>query len=288
VTHPATQRIVKVRRDYNTWVANETLEDYALRYTPLSFRRWSEFRLANTAWGDLLPGAGSHRRCHHPELRLHQCLLGHRLRDGAVLPTGLPISYYAARYGVDMDLLTRGAGFGYIGSTITSLIYASFTFIFFALEAAIMAQAIEIYFGLPLVYGYVLCSLIIIPMVAYGITLINRLQMWTQPLWLVLLVLPYACVLYKEPEALSNLMSFAGRAEEGSSFNLAVRRGGHGGLSLIAQIGEQVDFLRFLPQKPPPIAAAGGAPCCWPARLDPAGRGQDAGRRAAGLPRHPA
>jgi hypothetical protein len=136
--------------------------------------------------------------------------------------TGLPISYYAARYGVDMDLLTRGAGFGYIGSTITSLIYASFTFIFFALEAAIMAQAIEIYFGLPLVYGYVLCSLIIIPMVAYGITLINRLQMWTQPLWLVLLVLPYACVLYKEPEALSNLMSFAGRAEEGSSFNLTL------------------------------------------------------------------
>jgi cellobiose-specific phosphotransferase system component IIC len=39
--------------------------------------------------------------------------------------TGLPISYYAARYGVDMDLLTRGAGFGYIGSTITSLIYAA-------------------------------------------------------------------------------------------------------------------------------------------------------------------
>ncbi len=53
--------------------------------------------------------------------------------------TGLPISYYAARHGVDMDLLTRGAGFGYIGSTITSLIYASFTFMFFALEAAVMA-----------------------------------------------------------------------------------------------------------------------------------------------------
>jgi hypothetical protein len=31
----------------------------------------------------------------------------------------------------------RGAGFGYIGSTITSLIYASFTFIFFAIEAVI-------------------------------------------------------------------------------------------------------------------------------------------------------
>ena len=29
----ARQRVVKVRRDYNTWVANETLEDYALRFT---------------------------------------------------------------------------------------------------------------------------------------------------------------------------------------------------------------------------------------------------------------
>ena len=58
-------------------------------------------------------------------------------------------AYYAASYGIDMDLLTRGAGFGYIGSTITSLIYASFTFIFFALEAAIMALALELCFGIP-------------------------------------------------------------------------------------------------------------------------------------------
>ena len=47
----APQRVVKVRRAYNSWVARETLEDYALRYTPQSFRRWSEFRIANTALG---------------------------------------------------------------------------------------------------------------------------------------------------------------------------------------------------------------------------------------------
>ncbi|HQR58327.1 MAG TPA: hypothetical protein PK503_03210, partial [Azonexus sp.] len=47
----APQRVVKVRRDYNTWVANETLEDYALRFTPRSFRKWSEMRVANTAFG---------------------------------------------------------------------------------------------------------------------------------------------------------------------------------------------------------------------------------------------
>jgi hypothetical protein len=44
-----TQRIVKVRRDYNTWVANESIEDYALRFTPRSFRKWSIFRVSNTA-----------------------------------------------------------------------------------------------------------------------------------------------------------------------------------------------------------------------------------------------
>ena len=58
--------------------------------------------------------------------------------------TGWPISVYAARHGVDMDLLTRGAGFGYLGSTITSLIYASFTFIFFALEAAILGRGVAL------------------------------------------------------------------------------------------------------------------------------------------------
>ncbi len=249
--NPAIQRIVKVRRDYNTWVANETLEDYALRYTPRSFRRWSEFRLANTALGatsflalEAISGSITLNYGFTNTFWAIICVVV------LFFLTGLPISYYAARYGVDMDLLTRGAGFGYIGSTITSLIYASFTFIFFALEAAIMAQAIEIYFGLPLVWGYVLCSLIVIPMVAYGITLINRLQMWTQPVWIVLLLLPYACVLYKEPEAVGNLITFSGRAEGGGSFDILLfGAAATVAFSLIAQIGEQVDFLRFLPEK---------------------------------------
>ena len=45
------QRVIKIRRDYNTWVASETLEDYALRFAPRSARRWSIGRVANTALG---------------------------------------------------------------------------------------------------------------------------------------------------------------------------------------------------------------------------------------------
>jgi hypothetical protein len=111
---------------------------------------------------------------------------------------GLPISVYAARFGLDMDLLTRGAGFGYIGSTVTSLIYASFTFIFFALEAAIMAYALELAFDIPPAWGYLLCALVVIPLVTHGVTVISRLQTWTQPLWIVMLVLPYAFLLWQK------------------------------------------------------------------------------------------
>ena len=45
------QRVVKIRRDYNNWVASETMEDYALRFAPQRFRKWSEWRVANTAFG---------------------------------------------------------------------------------------------------------------------------------------------------------------------------------------------------------------------------------------------
>jgi hypothetical protein len=43
----ARQRIVRVRREYNQWVANQTLEDYALRFTAEGARRWSAARIAN-------------------------------------------------------------------------------------------------------------------------------------------------------------------------------------------------------------------------------------------------
>jgi len=138
------QRIVKVRRDYNSWVASETMEDYALRYTPQRFRKWSEWRVANTAFGVasflILEAVGATLLVQYGFLNAFWAILATGL---LIFVAGWPISVYAARYGVDMDLLTRGSGFGYIGSTITSLIYASFTFIFFALEAAVMAYALD-------------------------------------------------------------------------------------------------------------------------------------------------
>ncbi|EPN30992.1 sensor histidine kinase/response regulator, partial [Pseudomonas syringae pv. actinidiae ICMP 18807] len=245
------QRIIKIRRDYNRLVADETMEDYALRFTPKSFRKWSEWRISNTAVGAVsflaLEAIGGALVISYGFTNTLWAILATAL---VIFLTGLPISYYAARYGVDMDLLTRGAGFGYIGSTITSLIYASFTFLFFALEAAIMALALELYFHIPIALAYIICSIIVIPLAVYGVTLISRLQMWSQPLWLTLLLVPYVFVIWKNPEALGDWLSFSGREGEGGIFDLLFFGAAFSvALSLVTQIGEQVDYLRFLPEK---------------------------------------
>src|SRR6476619_5134659 len=236
----AVQRVVKVRRDYNEWVARETMEDYALRFTPHSFRKWSELRVANTAFGAasflVLEAVGATLLVEYGFVNAFWAILATGL---IIFLAGLPISRYAARHGVDMDLLTRGAGFGYIGSTVTSLIYASFTFIFFALEAAIMAQALELSIGLNVVVGYVLSSLIVIPLVTHGITFISRLQLWTQPIWIVLHLIPFAYIAFADLKSFERWTGFSGIAEAaGQSFNLILfGTASTVVFSLIAQIG---------------------------------------------------
>ncbi|MDO9286520.1 MAG: ATP-binding protein [Aquabacterium sp.] len=247
----APQKIFRIRRDYNSWVANETLEDYALRYTPRHFRKWSEARVANTAFGATsflaLEAIGGAIALSYGFTNALWAILVVGL---ITFLTGLPISYYAAKYGLDMDLLTRGAGFGYLGSTLTSLVYASFTFIFFALEAAILALALQMALDWPLPLCYLIASLGVVPLVMHGITLISRLQLWSQPIWLGLFVLPYAFVAWKEPQRFAEFSSLAGKVSGSSGFD-AVMFGAAAtvAFSLVVQIGEQVDYLRFLPEK---------------------------------------
>ncbi|MDF1882372.1 EAL domain-containing protein [Sulfurimonas sp. SAG-AH-194-C21] len=237
------------KREYNRFVAQESIEDYSLRYTPKSFRKFSELLIANTALGSIsflaLEAIGASIAFEYGFLTAFWAILAAAV---IIFITAIPISYHAAKYNIDIDLITRSAGFGYVGSTITSLIYASFSFIFFALEAAIMAQALELYFGLPLSLGYLFSSLIIVPMVYYGITFINKLQMWTQPIWIVMMIAPFVAVMLKEPQSMDVFVNFSGTLSNSSEFNFL-----HFGyalgisLALIAQIGEQVDYLRFMP-----------------------------------------
>ncbi|MEC8484334.1 MAG: hybrid sensor histidine kinase/response regulator, partial [Pseudomonadota bacterium] len=122
----AAQKIFKVRRHYNKWVADQTMEDYALRYTAKQGHSMSIDRVGHTALGAAaflaLEGLAA----------VITLTYGFTNAVAAILTvlavffiTGFPIAYYSAKHGLDIDLLTRGAGFGYLGSTITSLIYAT-------------------------------------------------------------------------------------------------------------------------------------------------------------------
>jgi signal transduction histidine kinase/CheY-like chemotaxis protein/purine-cytosine permease-like protein len=248
---PAPQRVVKVRRDYNSWVAQESLEDYALRYTPQSFRKWSELRVANTAFGAasflVLEAVGATLLVQYGFVNAFWAILATGL---IIALAGWPIAVYAARHGLDMDLLTRGAGFGYLGSTITSLIYASFTFIFFALEAAVMAYALDLAFDIPPAWGYLVCAVVVLPLVTHGVTAIGRLQVWTQPLWIAMLVLPYVFVFRAHPHALAGLWHYAGEDGRGGVFDLLKFGSAMTvGIALMTQMGEQADYLRFMPAR---------------------------------------
>lgn len=245
------QRIDRVRRQYNQWVANQTLEDYALRFTAKSARRWSAARVANTALGAIsflaMEAIGGTITLNYGVTNATAAILVVSL---IIFFCGVPIAYYAAKCGIDIDLLTRGAGFGYIGSTVTSLIYASFTFIFFAIEAVILASALEMCFGIPRPIGYLISAVVIIPLVAYGITLISRFQLWTQPLWVILHIIPFAAIAWHNPSSFAEWRKFSGEhGDLNGHFDLLLFGVAASVVfSLVAQIGEQVDFLRFLPR----------------------------------------
>jgi signal transduction histidine kinase len=241
------QRVVRTRRQYNQWVADQTREDYALRFTAREGRRWPTWRVANTAMGSIAflaceaIGATAALNFGFPNM-----VWGLAVTAVIVVLTGAPICYYAARYGVDMDLLTRGSGFGYLGSTITSAIYASFTFILFAIEAAILSAALKLCFGIPLPVGHLISALIVIPIAAYGVKRISWLQTYSQPIWLVLQLAP---LIYIGLQARSGVQIIP-RLSPHNGFDLAMAGGALAViLSLLPQIGEQVDYLRFLPER---------------------------------------
>lgn len=256
----ANQHIFRVRREYNKWVANETLEDYSLRFISESARLWSIGTVAKTALGATaflaLEAIAASLTLTFGFINTFWAMMALAM---VIIVTGAPICVHAARYGLDIDLLTRSAGFGYLGSTITSLIYASFTFIFFAIEAAILASALYALLGIPLWIGYIICAVAVLPVVSHGIAGLSRFQLVTQWIWLPLQLLAIGVVCVYEYQQFNDWISYSPSVNQlsnendaisSNSFNLTLFGAASAVLfALIAQIGEQVDYLRFMPKK---------------------------------------
>src|SRR5215216_587170 len=103
----ARQRIIPIRREYNRWVANQTLEDYALRFTAKSARQYSPSRISQTAIGAIsflaLEAVGGAITLSYGTTNAIFAII---VASVLLLLIGIPISKYAIRHGVDIDLLT--------------------------------------------------------------------------------------------------------------------------------------------------------------------------------------
>ncbi len=228
---------------------NPKMEDYSLRYTPAAFRRWSPWMVFLSCLVGISAMAGYALDAAFVDaFGFGNALIGFGVAALATLPLTLVIAFAIARRHVDIDLLTRGSGFGYLGSTVTSLVYATYTLIFLAYEGAIMAQALTALTHLDIHASYVVVSAVMIPLTLYGMSFSAKFQAWTWPLWIVLIGLALGSAA-TAPHAGRHMVHPASVAPGGAAgvAVLAVFAIAAAQLSLAAQVGEQGDYLRLMP-----------------------------------------
>jgi len=114
-----------------------------------------------------------------------------------------------------------------------------------------MAQGLQLGLGIPLWLGYATSTIIIFPLVIYGMKVLSTLQVWTTPLWLILMVAPFIYLVVSHPESVDSFFAYTGKDNiQGFDMGSTLLAAGVC-LSLIAQIAEQNDYLRFMPPKTP-------------------------------------
>ncbi|MBY7144814.1 cytosine permease [Virgibacillus sp. NKC19-3] len=102
---------------------------------------------------------------------------------------GTFIAYLSAKSGMNVNLLSRGGGFGYIGASLTSFIYATNFIMYCALEGLILVAAVHEFF--PVIPEWVLIIFfgsIVIPLNWFGIKQLDKLQKWSLPLFGLFLI----------------------------------------------------------------------------------------------------
>ncbi|WAL64350.1 histidine kinase [Amycolatopsis cynarae] len=228
---------------------NPRMEDYSLRYTPAAFRQWSPWMVFLSCLVGISAMAGYALDAAFVDaFGFANALVGFAVAAAVTLPLTLVIAFAIARKHVDIDLLTRGSGFGYLGSTLTSLVYATYTLIFLAYEGAIMAQAVTALTHLEIHLSYVVVSAVMIPLTLYGMSFSARFQAWTWPVWIALIGLALGTAA-TAPDAGHDMVHPATVSPAGGAgltvlavFTIAAAQ-----LSLATQVGEQGDYLRLMP-----------------------------------------
>lgn len=115
-------------------------------------------------------------------------------------PLAAVVAWQTTNSSIDSDLLSRGAGFGFMGSTITAAIYGMNWIMYAGFEAAFLGAAVHTQWpSIPLWLLYAVASAILVPLNWYGVSQMHWIQKWTVPIFVVGLVWLFIVALGKEP-----------------------------------------------------------------------------------------
>lgn len=98
---------------------------------------------------------------------------------------GYALVHASARSRLSSDLATRGLGFGFLGSTVTALIFATNWFFYWALESQILGSGLASFIHIPEQIGWVIVGAMTIPLTLYGMVFVTRFQNWTIPIFFI-------------------------------------------------------------------------------------------------------
>lgn len=159
---------------------------------------------------------------------------------------GTVIAYLSAKSGMNVNLLSRGGGFGYIGSSLTSLIYASNFIMYCAFEGLILVSAVHHFFpSLPKWILIVLFGSIVIPLNWFGIEQLDKLQKWSLPLFIIFLLTAVFVSFYKPPIYTGSVFTYMPEGVHIGGEALLLCIGMHHGImGLTALLAS--DYARFL------------------------------------------
>ena len=162
---------------------------------------------------------------------------------------GTVIAYLSAKSGMNVNLLSRSGGFGYVGSSLTSLIYASNFIMYCAFEGLILVSAVHHFFPtLPKWILIIAFGSIVIPLNWFGIEQLDKLQKWSMPVFVVFLIAAIVISFYKPAVYTGAVFSYMpeGVAVGGTALLMCI--GMHNGImGLTALLAS--DYARFLKPK---------------------------------------
>lgn len=158
----------------------------------------------------------------------------------------LPVAAAASKQGLTAELISRGCGFGYAGTVLTTIIYGITFIILAAVESQILATAAaQLIPIIPIEIWYVFVGMLFIPLTWYGMKLLPKMMSASLPIYIVLVG---AAIILGLVQTNWAEISFSEPSVSGGAIGVI---GVLAGLSGIIGLNpfEASDYTRFIPGK---------------------------------------